>query len=652
MRQTAFAVIATLVTAIPLSGQENFYGYHPMGTMALGVGLNPNDLSQVKMPCIFFETVANEAGGAQNTQYEAVLVRDHESLKRTLGIDAKVDASYLAFSGGATFSYNSRQAFDRNALTYVISARTEYGNRRLRNPQLTPAAQQLLAAERHADFRNRCGSLYVVEERRGAAVHVILRITDVDASMVESQSAGVKASGGIGAFSASADIQFKEQLERAASAGRLDIQVVATGGAGFGGLAELVRAASARTDALTAIQSALATYIGQFNLQNAAATGFHLASMEDFDWNPAFSNPWPATRQRRLEALTMRFRAASDTVAEIIAILNHSDSRWTLFQGDQEVKLRQARDVYEAFIDGLQDAHRRCKENPQAGIEICQIPSESSLPGPAIFPELPARPTMTVAVTANGSMIDDARVRQLARDLVSGEEVDELDGLQRLTLRLQGHQLRRVRVLYGNTLLTTFTTPKPDGSFEITAFSRQNLAEESEWHSDIVGLFPLAVVFSSGLVGDTVTLTSAAAWTKSSDGCSGGYVGRSPVALGMVGPPPKPGCVLDGTIGIGAEGWAGTFWRGHSQGAGTPGVSGVQPFLGGGSPVPAPPALGTSGVVRFELQPATLRLEVEDGYARRTSLPLVRLVERRTSIDGIVYVTLQPGEAFSDGPQP
>ena len=163
-------------------------------------------------------------------------------------MNSKIDASYLIFKGGAKFNFRYTASSAEDSATVIVNAESEFGRKDLVHPKLTPEAQKIVANS--ALFARTCGSRFVNIKRRGASVSAILTIHGLTKEEKTSISGGVTGEGGWGPLSGSASANFEAELAKAAKVGHADIQVVATGGNGFGGLGDTVKALASLPESL------------------------------------------------------------------------------------------------------------------------------------------------------------------------------------------------------------------------------------------------------------------------------------------------------------------------------------------------------------------------------------------------------------------
>jgi hypothetical protein len=166
---SSFGMVSCLLLgalASTLGSGPNYFSYHPMSIMSLGLGYSPEDLSQAKLRAIEYTERAAE-GGALNTEFAIVLVTDSAQLKDALHLDLKVDASYLVFKGSSSFAYDQSALFSADSATVVISATSEYARLTMEGAHLSKEAKALINAGQMADFERTYGSRYVVWNAAG-----------------------------------------------------------------------------------------------------------------------------------------------------------------------------------------------------------------------------------------------------------------------------------------------------------------------------------------------------------------------------------------------------------------------------------------------------------------------------------------------------
>jgi hypothetical protein len=389
----------------PVTAQEEYYSYHPQSVMTLGAGFSPNNLSAVKIPSCIDYTEKREPGTLK-THFSSAIVRNESQLKQALNIDIRTDASYLTFSGGTTFSYDYSSLFTSDSLSMVIIATSEYGRILLKKADLIQRAQKLIEENKNTEFEDVCGSRYVSMVRIGASVAAIITISDASQDIRSKITAGLRGHGGWGPVSGSVKADFQSELEQASKSGRVDVQVVATGGSGFGSLGPLVKSLSADKDSLKKIQNALGDYLKEFTFENAVSIGFHTSSMTNFGWRQPRERLWTSIRERKLIALTERYREISHRLDEVKGYIREASP---IPQPAEEKKLQElnkAAELYETYLDKLEDVHNACKDVRSNNLAACELPS-GNLPNEVqILLKITRQPKITFRYQVNDKLLN------------------------------------------------------------------------------------------------------------------------------------------------------------------------------------------------------------------------------------------------------
>ncbi|HCG03152.1 MAG TPA: hypothetical protein DEV93_21755 [Chloroflexi bacterium] len=666
LRLASVQVVLSVTYAATLAAQETF-GFHPLSTLSLGASFARNDLATPKRPCLTFTPAAPE--GAISTEYSEVLVATQAQLDSTLNVDDKVDASFLSlFSAGGAWQQSGSIKMDASGVTLVLSARTDFGRLRTATAALTDSANALIQRKDFSTFREMCGTRYVAIERRGAAVYAVLSISDVSQATKADLGYDIHAGGGIPVIGANAEAKVRKEVENAAQEGRLSVQVLATGGGGFGDLVALVSAASAKTDAIAAIKQGLSVYMGHFTEANAVPIGFTDAPMSQFGFDPTFETPWSNARESKLSDIVARYRSVQDTL-ELLKQLKARLSQQALL-GIDTATVGTAIAGYEDYADSLEQRHKRCKVGTGNVRQDCSMPVATQLAGARAFPSSGPAPVLSAWIrTATDTLRGDAMRRALASmgighagggPVVSA--ISDTSSFAFVEVRVQGRELRSVALMYGDAIIDRYSSRDQNGDFLIRLLGIKNGATH-EYESDVRGMLPFAGVIVSAAVGDSVTLTDSEAWAV--NGCHRVYV----QLIGLPAPfqaaaqtPARPQLPLGcrpitmpgvGTLSLGGTGVFASSVFG-SQGtstapATTPPANG--PVTTGPVPsvvppiAPDPPPNG-SPAIRWIHRPARLYLSVEDAYSRRTILPLIDFVEERVTAKGLTVAVVMPRDVL------
>ena len=408
------AATGTAILADPAT-----YGYSPTSVLALGRGFAPSDITLAKLPCITF-TEQKLDPGPPSTTHATYYVRDQTELDATLGLEFKLKNSTLIASAGGGFKFDYSHNFRADTVMVVMRATTDFGRWALKpEPTLTAAAAALLG---DADaFEDRCGSRYVAIERRGAFVAAVVTATGVSQEDKQTFSAEFNAGTG-GKVGPSAEAKLSSMLRIAAKQQRLSVDIVATGGGGLGGLGSLVaKSAKLEKNNIEEIFVGLGDYLKTFTEQNAAATGYMVASMSHFGWDEGALDPWTDLHEDRLGRIALAYRAARADVEAIDAIASGADERSDLLTLMARDHLKKRKPELEARLPVLAQAHATCKRATVGDIDVnCPViaPHVSFLPP---FPDpMAIKYTATLTfdkpdpVTGNTwEMLDAVRTRMI-----------------------------------------------------------------------------------------------------------------------------------------------------------------------------------------------------------------------------------------------
>ena len=279
-------------------GDPNQYGYYPGNSLSLGAGINPDQPTVFLLPCVLYEK-ETLPGGSTGTVFTSYYVTNAQQLKSVLSIDQNMDATYLTFKGSGSFNLSEESTVTSDTATLVIMAHSGYPGIQVKagTVSLTPQAKALLA--NNAEFVRVCGTRWVGFIDRGSSVSAIVTFSGLSLEESTKISTALSASGGWGVLSGSAKTAANSALSRAAQAHQISIQVVATGGPGFGPAADLMAAAaSPDPNPIDKIQAQLAPYLNQFTAENSAPLIFKVVSMEGLGWDPTHASIWSDLQER------------------------------------------------------------------------------------------------------------------------------------------------------------------------------------------------------------------------------------------------------------------------------------------------------------------------------------------------------------------
>jgi hypothetical protein len=364
-----YAAIACAALFTGAAAHADEYQFHPQSVLSLGRGFDPTDLTKAKVPCATFDKDALGPGGAGDTEFTTTVVTNASQLRETLNIDLRVAASYLAFKGSSTFSYNHASLFRSNSVNFVVKAKTEFSRMSYKNFVVLPAAQRLLDAHDVRGFSEMCGTQLVSIERDGAMVAAIVNIVDVDQQVSNQITASLSAQGGWGPVSASAKTSIHREMETASKEGRVLVNVVSTGGPGFGALSDTVKAVSSKSGSYDAIIDTIAKYIKEFTAANAAPLFYSASAFPGL--SDAQQDIMSQQRQDKLLALVDIYQSVQQQVDSVRAIAAKRDVRAEVLSSAEIEELRAFLPTISKYSDEIAATYARCKTTPEDKLNVC-----------------------------------------------------------------------------------------------------------------------------------------------------------------------------------------------------------------------------------------------------------------------------------------
>lgn len=249
-------------------------------TLRLGAGLSAADPLESFPYCFDYKTRL-VSGSASGGSFRATVVRDRKQFLREMNVSASASGTYAFFSGSASGSVDERYSFDSDTLIWMVQFQSDLGRMEIYDETLKPFARDLINSKKHAEFARQCGTELVTQEHRRisvAAVYSMRNLTVEQKSAVEAKlDAGATAS----AWSAKATASYRNFIDEASRASKINVEIVTVGGPGPADLAPLF------TDMgdLEQVSSILRSYAAKISFENAKATGYSTTKMIRYGWN-------------------------------------------------------------------------------------------------------------------------------------------------------------------------------------------------------------------------------------------------------------------------------------------------------------------------------------------------------------------------------
>jgi hypothetical protein len=364
------------VTAPSLAGDPTYYEFHPQSIMSLGLGFSVADLTQAKNACVEYTRHPLETGSL-STDASIRMVSNTQDLRESLSMDASVDVSYLMFKGSSHFSFSQENLFSANDINLVLKFSNEYARIGMQGEHLTQRAQALLDKGDVATFKSECGTQLVLIEHRGATVAAIITLHDVDSTSRSTYAGSLSAGLNLGALSGDMKASIAGEMDRAARDRRISVQVVSTGGEGFGALSTLVGQDMSGKDVFGSLQKALGDYIKGFTNDNAAPIGFSVGPM--LGLAEIENDLWSLEKERRLGVLVDEYRADAVSQIAIDSILSGKDPRADIYSKAQLQELRTVAEPLDDYMSRLSQSHSACKGAKVSNLSICRLPGRKPI---------------------------------------------------------------------------------------------------------------------------------------------------------------------------------------------------------------------------------------------------------------------------------
>jgi hypothetical protein len=366
-----------------------YYQFHPMSVMSLGYGFSLEDLTEPKARCVEFDPDPLDPGALLSEGF-IYFVTNAEQLRNALSVDASVDVSYLVYKAGSHYSYSQENLFATSDVTLVIRFTTEYGRVGIKNERLTANAQSLLTQGKLAEFKKECGTRLVRIEHLGASAGVIVTLHQVDSTTKSQISAGLSGGVDLTAISGTVKATLTREMSQANSEKRLSVQILSTGGEGFGGLTDLIKALQgvSGTDIFNGIISALGDYMKQFSKANAAPIGFSIGVMTG--WSGAYDDLWNLQKIQLLGVLVDEYRRDDADLYDMQQIIAGADPRSQVYSPSEMDQIRNSVAPLRMYMEAVTLTHEKCKLASTNDLKVCDMPSgKPVLPiffGPIIAP--------------------------------------------------------------------------------------------------------------------------------------------------------------------------------------------------------------------------------------------------------------------------
>jgi len=215
-----------------LSGKEgraqNIVSYHPLArALALGKSFDLFNPSNNYASSIF-SSFNTERSGPTSQQVYMSVVDNKESYRKTLHIDASLDASFLSiFHANGNYSNDESELYSASNLTICIIGEADYGDFRVASPVLNPAAAALVNDP--TGFKQKFGEFYVSSVKKMQFLYVFITLSNLTTQMKQQMAAELGAGGGFAIFSADLQGRVNKLVEQFRNSHSVQLRVKSFG---------------------------------------------------------------------------------------------------------------------------------------------------------------------------------------------------------------------------------------------------------------------------------------------------------------------------------------------------------------------------------------------------------------------------------------
>lgn len=361
------------------------YGYHTDSSLALGKTFSPEDITDVKFPCIESEYQSIDAG-PPSTSLVMTFVENTSQLSQASKEEMKANLSLQKIKASASQTTTSSLLEDKTSITLVLTATTDFGRW-----SLTPSAKLAAAAQAALpdamNFEKLCGSRYVAIERRGASAYAAITISNVSTNFKNAVTSNAKFGMGVPSLGAEASSLVNDEIRRAYKQNRLRTSANGNGGGGLGALRGVISGAGAKANPISEMASGLAEYVGSFTKDNAAPYAYTVASLKQFGWDPKEPTEWTVEQEKNLGTMREVIRSYARQIDGWQDYQSHGIF-YKLYGPSRENQAAEALKQLEAAMDAWSRAFEACKAGKDRA--DCYLPDAAAGSGNDF--QLPAPP--------------------------------------------------------------------------------------------------------------------------------------------------------------------------------------------------------------------------------------------------------------------
>lgn len=256
---------------------SDFYGFHPNSRLYLGGGYDKFSPTEAFVRCLKSDGVESVSRGkAVTSSFEITGVRSSREFHKKLGFSSFLEGSFLFTDIEASVSFDSETNFSENSVNWLVLLKADYGSFLPKNPRLS---DELLKLPVFA-LRERCGSEFVIEEKRSIMVFALLSMKNIKESQRKSLEAKLSVLSEGFIFDASFEASYKDFMSKSRSMGEISIKLFSYGGKGLSEFKDLLDLNSFMN--YKKILGTFNSYIGNMEASDAAPTLYVTTGLDNF----------------------------------------------------------------------------------------------------------------------------------------------------------------------------------------------------------------------------------------------------------------------------------------------------------------------------------------------------------------------------------
>lgn len=301
---------------IPGKGKyENIPGVYPI------IGEGYNLVEPEKHYYIPFDRSSFEKDSAEinSTSFDYTLVTNSNALRKSLNIDASVDVSNLAYSGGMQINYDNKSFTSTNNLVFIIHFTKTFKRYFLISPPTLKAESENQLKNNKVQFSNSYGYEYVNEVTKGIDCHIIITMKNVTSTSYNSLFADLDFAYDGLASSVEANVNFRQIVETSFQNRNIEITIISAGATGeFDELGNLIISASKPEFTFDSLSYTVAQYFKRFSVQTAPVSKFKTATYEEYGYCNNGEIAWTKGIYDTLIVITNKYFALQGLKDEIL----------------------------------------------------------------------------------------------------------------------------------------------------------------------------------------------------------------------------------------------------------------------------------------------------------------------------------------------